>query len=431
MIAQPQPGRAAAEPGSLRRDLGVVGVWLVAVNGTIGAGIFGTPGAAARAMGAASPWLFVVCALLLAPVVLTFAAVASAFRASGGPMLYAREAFGPYIGFQVGWAFYVTRLAASAANVALLVDCVGYFWPALASSPWRGVSLASVCVVLTGANIVGNRAAIRGLGVLTFLKLSPLVALILMGAWLAPSSDPAFTAGDVPFGAALLLVVYAFVGWESAVVPAGEVRDPARVVPRALLWALAAVSVLYVVIQWISMRSVPTLGAATERPLIVVGEAVLGPLGASLIAAAIVVSVGGNVASAILSTPRITYAMSRDGMLPSVFGRVSARFGTPSWSIAIYGAAVFALAISGSFLLLAAISVLARLLIYGAVILASFRIRGSLRLPAGPLVPGLALAVCVALVTQVTWDTVWRTAACLVVGTVLFWGARRARDPRA
>lgn len=431
-----------AAPEPLVRQLSVAGIWLLAINGTIGAGIFGAPGAVAAATGIHSPLVFLLCGVLMAPIVLSFAEVASAFRGTGGPVLYAQQAFGAFAGFQTGWAFWVARVLASAANVNLLVATLGWFAPAVAGAPLRLTLLLVVTGALTWVNLVGTRHAMRSLGALTLLKFLPLLAVGLYG--LVRIDAAAFPFGSTPWpsladtGSAVMLAIYAFVGWESALVPAGESRDPARDMPRALLWALATATLLYVLIQTVSVAVLPDLASQKGRPLVAVGEALFGPAGAALLTIGIVVSVGGNVASATMTTPRITYAMARNGTLPRLFGVVHAGWKTPSVSIAIYGLAVFALAAISTFVELAVGSVLVRLLIYLAVILALPRIRrrvpagpGRLRLPGGLLIPVVAGAVCAALVVQVDVATALSAGGLLLVGTVLFllarWGRRGRR----
>lgn len=427
-------GAPSAEP--LVRRLTVVSLFAIAINGTIGAGIFGTPGAAAAETGIYSPLMFLLCGLLMAPIVLSFGEVASGFRGTGGPELYVRTAFGPFVGFQAGWAFYIARLSASAANVALIVTTLEYFRPSMGDAAVRGGLLFAICAALTWVNFVGTKHAMRSVGVLTVAKFVPLLAIVGFGVGAIDATDFPFASTDAPsvesLGTAVMLLVYAFVGWESALVPGGESREPTRDMPRALLLCLAIATVLYVLIQAVCVAVLPDLATTAGRPLVAVGEALFGPAGAVLLTAGIVVSVGGNVASAMLSTPRITYAMGRAGTLPSVFGRVHAKYNTPSTSIVVYGVLVFALAATGSFVELAKISVLTRLLIYLAVVLALPRLRrrepdGPTRvtLPGGLTIPAVAALVCLGLLIQVSAPTFARTAAYLAVGSLLYVAARR------
>jgi len=233
--------------------------------------------------------------------------------------------------------------------------------------------------------------------------------------------------GAIDLGAALLLTIYAYVGFESGLVPAGESKTPQRDMPRALLLALMIVCAIYVLVQIAAQRLLPDL-ANSERAIVDAGEALLGGAGAVIVVLAIVASVGGNLVGSMFSSPRITYRLALDGQLPPAFARVHPKHQTPWVSVVVYGAASFVLAATGSFVWLAVLSVLTRLLIYMTCIAAMPRVRaaagnepGQIRLPGGPMIPILALLICIALLTRVGLDSVAATAALLLVGTVLYW----------
>lgn len=428
-------GDGSSEP--LARQLSGLGVWLLVMNGIIGAGIFGLPAEAARLAGGFSPWVFVICAALMLPVMLCFAELASHFDGTGGPVRYAGAAFGPYAGFMAGWAFYVARLTAFSANAVLLVGTIGHFWPGADEPRTRLLLLALLCAALTGVTCAGTRNAIGSLGILTILKLAPLAGLVVYGCLAMPA--PVLEAIRVAppegtsLGTVVLLVFYAFVGFESGLVPAGEARDPRRDMPRALLRAIAVVAVLYFGLQAVSLAVLPDLAAA-KRPLVEAGGALLGPAGAIAMMAGLVASVGGNLSGALFSTPRITYALALEGALPASFAVVSRRFGTPVVSIVVFGALAFALAAAGSFVWLAGLSVLTRVLIYAGCIAALPRLRRQgpahpavIRLPGGLAIPALAIAICLGLLTQVKLLDCLATGAMLGAGSVLYLTATRGR----
>jgi len=419
---------ASDEP--LRRELSAIGLWLIAINGMIGAGIFGLPAEAARLAGAWSPWIFLICAALMLPIVLCYADLARRFTATGGPVLYAGTAFGPLAGFQAGWMYYVARLTAFSANASLLVATVGYFWPQATDPLPRTLLLAALIGAFTVANAIGTRRAVTTLGALTLLKFVPLLGLTVVGIALAPgaawdallgggAASAPLSAVPAELGAAIVLVFYAFVGFESGVVPAGEAKDPQRDLPRALLWALAVASLLYALLQSVSVALLPAL-ATTERPMVALGGLMLGDLGAMVVVAGVIVSVGGNLASNMLSTTRVTYALARDGSLPAWFGAVHPRYATPARSIVFYGVITFLLAAAGTFVYLAVLSVLTRLLLYALCCGALPRLGGSRTLSA------LALAVCAYLLWQVPPEAWLATAAFVAVGSGLYFFAQRA-----
>ena len=430
-----EPGTPPRDDEPLLRQLSVAGIWLLAVNGMVGAGIFGVPAGAAALTGSFSPLVFLACGFLLTAVVLCFAELASYFRGTGGPILYLRTAFGPMAGFQAGWAFYIARATAFAANLNLMIAALAYFWAPAEGGAARVFLIGLVVLLLAAPNIAGTRHGMRALGLLTVLKFLPLLALAAFG--LGHLSPAAFTisATEWPayrdFGTAALLVIYAFVGWESAVVPGGEARNPARDMPRALILAMVMVTGLYVVIQAVAVAVLPDLGTS-ERPLVEVGAVLFGPLGAVAFTAAVVVSVWGNLAAGMVTAPRLTYALAREGSLPRLLGEVHPRMRTPLNSIVLYSVLVFVLAVYGSFVWLAAMSALVRVLIYMACIGAMPRLRrrfggqpGSFTVPGGWITAVGAFVVSGALLLQVRPSAVLVTAGFLAAGAVVYWASRR------
>ncbi len=428
-------------PNQLSRQIGTLAITLLALNGMIGAGIFGVPAGAAALAGAWSPLVFIVCALLLGLIMLCFAELASRFDRTGGPILYVQTAFGPFAGFQIGWAFYIARVTAFAANLNLLIASLAYLWPVAGSGVVRIALLVLMIGLLTWVNVVGIRRAVQSLGVLTLLKLIPLIALLLLGvSWIAPAIDMATqiespTASD--FGLAALLVIYAFVGWESALVPAGETRNPSRAIPIALFSALAIVTLLYVLIQAISVAALPDL-ATSERALVDVAEILMGPGGALLLTIGVLVSVGGNVAGTMISAPRLTYALAREKTFPTWFARLHPRHATPANSIVFFAALVLALSIFGSFLWLAAMSALVRVLIYIVCIAAMPNLRNraneldqpGFSLPGGWTIPLLALIASGLLLIQLSLQSLAATALVVAIGSLIYWLTRAIASRR-
>lgn len=435
-----EPDKAAAQieiKEPLQRELSAFALWLLMINGMIGAGIFGVPAAAERLAGAFSPWVFVICALLIAPIMLCFAELASAFRGTGGPLLYTRVAFGRFVGFQAGWGYYIARVTSFAANLSLLVASLGYFWPAANDPVVRIALLLLLSALLVWINVIGARTAMRSLSGFTLIKLLPLIALAGYGLSqldLSALSSVRQPPPAVDLGAALLLVIYAYVGFESGLVPAGEARRPTRDIPRALLWALGISAILYALIQLAAQRLLPDL-VGTERALVAAGEVWLGGAGAVLVMLGLIASVTGNLMGSMFSTARMSYRLGLDGQLPAWFAAVHPRFLTPANSVLFYGVFAFLLAASGSFVWLAVLSVLIRLLLYLLCIAAMPRVHARsgadpdyLRLPGGWTIAVLAVLVCLGLLTQVSLTSVAATVALLAVGSVLYALANRHRD---
>ncbi|AZU04535.1 amino acid permease-associated region [Glycocaulis alkaliphilus] len=425
----------------LQRQITARGIWLLAVNGMIGAGIFAVPGGAAALMGVWSPLVYVVCAVLLGLIVACYAELASRFTSTGGPVLYVRTAFGKFAGFETGLAVYATRITAFAANVNLMVASIAFFVPALESGPLRIVVIVAIIAVLAGINIAGARPAMRAMGVLTILKFLPLLAIALVGLFhINPDIFPENSIGfpeSAQWSAAVLLVIYAFVGWEAAVIPAGETREPGKAMPLGLFWALGVVALLYVVIQIVCVAVVPDL-ASSERALVDAGAILFGPAGALLLTLGVIVSVGGNITGTVVTTPRLTYALARENTLPAWFGKVDERTHVPANSIIFFAVLAAILAVVGDFFALAAMSAFVRVLIYVGCIAAMPRVRAlpaetekPMRLPLGWTIPVLAVLGSLVLLSQVPMRSMAITAAFLVAGAVIyalmqFVNARRA-----
>jgi amino acid transporter len=421
---------------ALKQEIGRLGYSAITLNGVIGAGIFGLPAIAAARAGAFSPWMFLLCGVLILTVVLSFARASSFFHNTGGPIVYASHAFGPFVGFQTGWIFYLSRVASMAANTNLLVTYASWYWPNLNSGWTRAAGIIAVMVSLTALNIIGVRRGMITIYVLTFLKILPLFLLILLGLpHLGPEN---LISAELPspgtLGETILILLYAFVGFEGAVVPAGEGRNPRRDIPRALTSTVVMISLLYFLIQAISFAVTPNL-ASSETPLADAAQILMGTAGAALLTLGAVFSISGNVSASMLSTPRMTYALARDGVLPSWFSHVSPRFHTPSNSVLFYGAMSLVLALSGTFIWLAAMSTLVRVRVYGMCIASLPRLEnrigeheGQYRLPGGWLVPVIALLLCLWLVTQASM-TAWLTAlAFIALGSVLYATSHRSRS---
>lgn len=407
---------------STRRDVGIWGASFLALNGMIGAAIFGLPGTLDAAVGSFAPWLLLLAGAGVMLIAFVYADLASRFDSSGGPQLYASAAFGRFVGFQAGWMLYAARAAALAANANVLVAYARVLWPSL-NGP------ATIIVTVTGItliNIVGIRRAVDTLGGMTMIKLTPLLLIGALGLVLAPLSTPALPQFSAVEGVALA-ALYAFVGFEAATIPAGETRDPRRNIPRALLSTVAAVTLLYVLVQ--IAYSASSIGES-DAPLADLAAQSLGPAGALLLGVAAIVSVLANQLSAVTSVSRITSSLADQHLLPRWFGKISPRFATPANSIAAVGTIGLALALSGTFVTLAVISTLSRLFTYIVCIAAVPKLDyqgGNMRWGRGLLLPIAAGILCLWAASQSRTDEWWAFLAFLLVGSFLFLVARLGR----
>ena len=368
----------------------------IAINGIIGGGIFGLPAPVFKLIGAYSLIAFVVCAAVVTLIILCFAEVGSRFDETGGPYLYAREAFGSAVGFEIGWLIWLARLTAFAANCNLLVAYLGYFWPAATNPFWRASIIVVTVVVLTLVNMLGVRQAAVVSDFFTIGKLIPLLFFIAVGLFFL--NNQAFTMGPRPatgaFSQSVLLLIYAFTGFEMATIPAGEVRDPKRNLPRALLIAIAVVAFVYILIQIVCVGTLPEL-AQSQKPLADAGMHFMGTAGAAIISAGAVISITGNLNILVLSGSRVPFAMAEQQQLPSLIGKVHRRFATPYVAILITTAVMLLFTLKSSFREALTISAIARLVTYGATCLSLlvFRRRSDVPLAAFRLRGGNVIAV--------------------------------------
>ncbi len=329
------------------------------INAVIGAGIFGLPSKVFALIGSYSLIAFVVCGLAVVMIVLCFAEVSSRFGDTGGPYLYAGAAFGPLAGFEVGWMTWIARVTGFAANCNLLVSYLAFFVPAAETGVLRVTIITVVIVVLTVVNVVGVRDAAVLSNVMTAAKLVPLTLFIAAGCFFI---DPARLAlGALPgygdFSVSVLLLVYAFTGFEMAAIPSGEQRDPMHDLPRALLLGLAVVCLFYLLIQLVAVGTLPEL-ATSSRPLTDAAGRFLGPLGATILSAGALISIFGNLNVAMLVSPRLPFAMAERRELPRFVAATHRRFHTPHNAIVATAAIMLGLTLTGTFAYAATVSVL-------------------------------------------------------------------------
>ena len=404
----------------------------IAINGIIGAGIFGLPSRVYSLIGTYSIIAFIVCALVVALIILCFAEVSSRFDETGGPYLYAREAFQPAVAFEVGWLIWLARVTAFAANCNLLINYVSYFWLQATTPVWRATIIVLVVAVLAIINLLGIREAAIVSNAFTIGKLVPIIIFIATGLFFL--NPQAYEFGPSPttaaFSQSVLLLVYAFTGFEMATIPAGEVKDPQRSLPRALLIAMLVVAVLYIMIQIVCVGTLPGL-AQSQKPLADAGAHFLGTAGGAIISAGAIISITGNLNILLLSASRLPFAMAEQKQLPAFIGSIHTKFFTPYVAILITAGLMLFLTLKSSFVAALTISTIARLITYGATCIALpvFRARPEVpspafRLPGGTIIAILSLLLIIWLLLNSTWQEAKVSAAAAGVGLLIYFAYR-------
>ena len=413
---------------TLVRTLGQWDLTSIGVNQVIGAGIFVLPASVALLVGqASSPLVWIVAAAVNVLIILCFAEAGSQFRDAGGPYLYAKAAFGPIVGFEVAWMMFLTRVTSQAALANGFTLYLGYFWSGATEGAGRALVLAVLIGLLAAINYRGVRQGSRTINFFTLGKLIPLSGFVLVGFWYIDWSH--FSGILQPkmsgFGQATLLLMYAYSGYELIPIPAGEAKAPARGVPRALIATIGICTVFYLLIQVISVGTLDNL-AGSEAPLADAAAAFFGPATGILIAIGGLLSIGGSNAGTMLAAPRLLFALSEKGQLPRFFGRLHERFRTPHVAILVYSAISLVLALTGSFIQMAAISAVARLMFYTTTCAAVPILRRKesekdvFRLPGGSFIPVLAMVASLAVIAGADWNSLGAGVIALAIGLVFY-----------
>lgn len=394
--------REAATPDAqLARELGVRQLAAAIFNYTVGSGIFALPAVAVALLGAAAPLAFAVCTVVMTLVVLCLAEAGSRVAATGGPYAYVAAALGPFVGFLAGALLWLIDIAGTSAVAVLFAGSFARLVGMPAARALEAGLVVAVFVGLAAANVRGVRRGARLLEAVTVPKLLGLLAFVVVGAAFV---DPGHLAWDrSPAASGVLgaagVLIFAFVGIEAALLPSGEVRDPARTVPRAALLALGSVALLYLAIQVVAQGVLgPELAGDRVSPLATAAERFAGGPGRGVMLAAASLSTLGYLAGALLAGPRSLFAFGRDGFLPRALAAVHPRHRTPHVAIVTYAVVAAALALSGTFERLAILTSVAVLLLYLLCALSAWQLRRrDLRgdgdpfcVPGGPLVPALA-----------------------------------------
>jgi basic amino acid/polyamine antiporter, APA family len=417
-----------------------IGRWSLAalvVNCVIGSGVFGLPSVLAGLLGRASVLAVILAAFAVAVIMACFSEVSSRFLQTGGPYVYAREAFGRFMGIQVAWLVWFVRLTACAANANLFVVYLGEFWPRATQPGMKLAILTGLIGILAAINVVGVRAGTHASDSFTAAKLVSLGFVVVIGAFYLIHThhiipEQTLSLGANSWGRTIVLLIFAYGGFEAALISAGEAKDPRRDMPFGLFAALITCTVVYSLIQWVVVGVLPD-PAHSVRPLADVARIVMGHWGAALVAIGALLSIYGYLVGNILATPRITFALAERGDFPSWFAMVHPRFHTPYFSIFAFALLVWGLALFGSFAGNATLSAGSRLFYYGVICTALPVLRkkqktpAHFKIPGGNVIAAAGVLICAALLTQIEYHKSLILAVAVAVA-LLNWLAVRKRS---
>lgn len=435
---RPSPALREATAGTpaLRR---VVSRWEIvafSLNDVVGSGVYLLPAAAAALLGGASLWAVVAAGFAVLLLVLCFAEAASHFDRPGSAYLYTRTAFGELFGFEVGWMTWLARVSSVASLSAGFAQAISYLWPAAERGGGRAAAVALPLLALTAINLVGVKSGARTAVFLAVAKIVPLLIFVGIGIFamsrpldaevLQPDRDTAARLGE-----AALLLLFAYAGFENTAAPAGEFKNPRRDVPFALMAQIVIVTLLYTGVQAVALGTLPGLATA-KTPLADAARLFLGSWGGWLMTVGAAVSILGTNSNTVLAGPRYLFALAQDGFGPAALSYVHPRWRTPAVAILVQTAIALPLALTGSFVGLAALSIVARLATYFGTALAVPVLRRKLgpsptgvRLPGGPLIPIAAALLCVGLAASATVTNLLAGLLALLAGIPIYLLRRR------
>jgi amino acid transporter len=416
----------------LKRVIGVPGLLLNIINNTIGAGIFALPAIVSIALGGFAIFGYLFCGIMMAAIMFCYAEIGSRVTSSGGSYAYVEAAFGSFAGFIINWLFFFGfGILGDAAIINIIPDSLTVIFPVFKSQGVRGLLFFILIGFMVLVNVRGAKQGVGFVKFITIVKLLPLIAIIIFGfshiktANLHWENLPTFNT----FGNTILVLFFAFLGFETALNVSGEIKNPKRTIPLSILIGGLLVLIVYLLLQTITQGILgANMEAVKDAPLAAVAEKIIGPVGGIILLIAAAISCFGNVSGDVLLAPRLLFAGANDGIFPKFLGKVHPKFATPYWAIIIYGALIFIFSISGGFKQLAILSTAAILIIYLAVILATIKLRKTrkevtektFRMPGGLTIPIIAIAAIVWLLTSLSKWEIGSTIIFIAVICVIY-----------
>jgi amino acid transporter len=438
----PNPGSdGASMERALERSLGVRALAASILNVTVGGGIFIVPAIVAARLGAAAPLAYLVCAVAFGLIVACFAEAGSRVALTGGPYMYVETVFGPFVGYLSNVLLWMLGTIAHAAVASLFAQAINALVPGAGVGFARVVVIVGVFGLFAFVNSSGVRQGARVIEIATVAKLVPLLLFVIVGLFAMHPANLVWptmpSVADV--GRTSIVLVFAFSGIESALVPSGEVREPSRTVPRAIVLAMVSITVLYVAVQVVAQGVLGAdLPTHPDAPLAAAATSAIGPAGGLVLMLGAAISMLGYLSGMMLAMPRSLFAFARDGYLPKALAKVDPKTHVPAAAIYAHAAAVTLLALSGTFEKLAVLSNISALLLYGLCSVAAFELRRRnvqeggtpFRVPFGPVIPWVSVLVILFLLSNATSAELRWVGGTLAVATALYF-FRRTSPERA
>ena len=415
----------------LKRVIDVRGLAISIITCIIGAGIFVLPAIVSIELGAFAVFGYVFCGIMMATIMLCYAEIGTRVTTSGGSYAYVEAAFGSLPGYIINWLyFFGWSILGSAALMNIIADSLAVIFPVFSNSLVRGLFFFVLTVFMILLNVRGARQGMGFVKFITIIKLLPLLGIIIFCFGYVKSANLHWE--NLPtlktFGGSMLVLFYAFAGFETSLSASGEIKNPKRTIPLGIIWGGTIVLVIYMLLQIVIQGTLGNeMAAFKDAPLAAVAQKIIGPAGATILLLTAAVSCFGNVTIDILATPRLLFAGANDGLFPKFLGKVHPKFATPYLAVITYALLIFIFSISGGFKQLAILASAAILLVYLAVILATIKLRKqhqhasdkTFRAPGGLVTPLIGIAAIVWLLTCLSkWEIlstiIFITAVCVI-----------------
>lgn len=415
----------------LQRVIGIPGLTMSTINGSIGSRIFIMPAIVGLQLGAAGIFCYVFCALMLASIMLCYIEAGSRITRSGGSYAYVEAAFGPFAGYLVNWLYFFGWAGLSSAAVLhIFADSLSLLFPVFSAGLARGILFFVVLTIITLINIYGTSLGVLFLKVVTVFKILPLIALIIFGIkYIDPQHLRIETLPSIrTFGDTALILFFAFAGFETSLNVSGEIKNPRRTIPISLITAGIFTLAVYILLQIVTQGILgDSLAGFKEAPLAAVAKRISGDAGGVILILAATLSCFGLVCNDIFATPRLLFAGAKDGMFPKQFSKVHRKFATPWLAIMVYACMIFIFCVAGGFKQLAVLASGAVLLIYLSVALSVLKLRTNvqpgekpIRIPFGPLIPLISIAAIIWLLTSLSKSEVLSTIGFIVLISIFY-----------
>jgi len=413
----------------LKREITKWDLVLLMINTIVGAGIFGLPSKIFSLSGVYSlPALF-LCALIVFILVLNFAEVGSRFDKTGGPYLYIYSAFGRIPAFIIGWLMLLTRIAAYAALINLFVTYLSYFDPVFAGPLHRNILMVAITLLLTSVNYIGVKSSTVFNNYFAIAKVLPLLIFVVAGMFYINPDFFDFSQSPPPppdFSSTVLILIFAFTGFEAVLVNTGEIKDPRKNIPFSLVVSMIFVTVFYAMIQFVSIGTLPGL-AASERPITDAAQLFMGSSGGLLITVGALVSIGGAMNAMMLMGSRIPFALSQENQFPKCFSQLHPKFQTPVYSILFFAGVTLIVSLTGSFIYAVSIAVINKVLVFFMVSAAMIKLRRKdknntsfFKLPYGFVFAVLGIAASVWLLSGSKIKELFDVLIAITTGIILY-----------